>query len=138
HFLLAFFVHLLGGFVAGGLDQILQHFDVAHYFGVDLDAGDVLVAVHLDGHHAAARRPFDADQRDLFLHLLLHLLGLLHHGLHVTGHLHGNLPLSYLSNFSQCALAPRGTLPETVLLRDARARGRWLRPLVWERARRSA
>ena len=53
---------------------------------------DVLVAVHLDGDHAAAGRGFHANQRDLLLHLLLHLLGLLHHGLHVSGHLHSLYP----------------------------------------------
>ena len=41
-----------------------------------------------DGHHAAAGGSFHADQRDLLLHLLLHLLRLLHHGLHVSGHFH--------------------------------------------------
>jgi hypothetical protein len=38
------------------------------------------------------RRGFHANQRDLLLHFLLHLLGLLHHGLHISArHLHVSL-----------------------------------------------
>ena len=81
--------------------------------------GDVLVAVHLHGHHAAAGGGFDADQRDLLLHLLLHLLGLLHHGLHVSRHLH-DLILPEISDGAH--LAVRERFPGIAALPDAIAR----------------
>ena len=78
-------VHLLDGFVARGHHHVLQHFDVAGHFGVDLHRQQILVAVHLDGDHAAAGRGLHLDQGDFLLHLLLHLLRLAHHLLHVAG-----------------------------------------------------
>ena len=54
HLLLDLRFHLLDGFAAGGHDHVLQHLDIARHFGVDLDAEQVLLAVHLDGDHAAA------------------------------------------------------------------------------------
>ena len=56
------FVHFLRGFVEGGHHHVLQHLDIARHFGIDLHAEHVLVAVHLDGHHAAAGRSLHADR----------------------------------------------------------------------------
>ena len=53
-----------------------KHFDVTGHFGIDLHAQQVLLAVHFDGDHAAAGRGLDANQGDLLLHALLHLLRL--------------------------------------------------------------
>ena len=69
-------VHLLDGLVAGGHDHVLEHLDIARDFGVDLHAEQILLAVHLDRDHAAAGGGLHADQRDLLLQLLLHLLRL--------------------------------------------------------------
>jgi len=82
------FFDLAEGVVAGGEDEVLEHFGVTGSFGVNFDTEDVLVAIHLDVHHAATSGTFDADGGDLGLHALLHLLRLLHHSLHVSGHFH--------------------------------------------------
>src|SRR5262249_61554925 len=70
-------------FVAGGHHEVLQHLGLVLVddLGVDLDRNDLLLAVGLDRHHAAARRGLDLLLADLFLergHLLLEALGLLH------------------------------------------------------------
>jgi len=98
HLLPGFLVHLLGGFVERGHHHVLQHLDIARHFRVDLHAQHILLAVHFDRDHSAAGGRLDADQRDLLLHLLLHLLGLFHHGLHVptTGHFHDSAPDFYV------------------------------------------
>src|SRR5207244_7803418 len=69
--------------VARGQHQILEHLNVVLVddLGIDLDRGDLLLAVRLDRHHATARRGFDLPLPDLFLqgrHLRLQLLGFLH------------------------------------------------------------
>ena len=48
-------VNLLGSAIEGAADQILQHFDVSglHRLGVDLDAQDLLAAIHPHGDGAA-------------------------------------------------------------------------------------
>src|SRR5919198_2380676 len=69
--------------VAGGEHEILEHLDVVavHDLGIDLDRHDLLLAVRLDRHHAAARRRLHSLLADLFLHrghLRLQPLRLLH------------------------------------------------------------
>src|SRR5438093_600965 len=69
--------------VAGREHEILEHLDfvAVHDLGIDLDRDDLLLAVRLDRHHAAARRRFHTLLADLFLHrghLLLQPLRFLH------------------------------------------------------------
>src|SRR5260370_7186631 len=81
------------------------------HFRIDLDERYVFLAVHLDRYHAAAGCRLHADESYLFLQLLLHLLGLLHHGLHVSGKFHE----SYLIvlDFSPRGLVRPETFPES-------------------------
>src|SRR5207244_7910932 len=63
--------------------QVFEHLGVVLIddLGIDLDRGELLLAVGLDGHHAAARRRLDLALADLFLqrrHLRLQLLRFLH------------------------------------------------------------
>ena len=118
HLLLNLAFHLLVGFAGGGHDEILQHLDVAGHFGVDLHREQVLLAVHLHAHHAAAGRGFHFDLRDLLLQLLLHLLRLPHHLLHVAGHFHVRTP----SDFELCG-PRRRRLRGSAALPDWPARG---------------
>ena len=55
-----------------------------HHLGVDLQALDLLLAVHLDCHDAAPGARLDQDRRDLGLQALLRLLELLHHLARIT------------------------------------------------------
>src|SRR5439155_147621 len=69
--------------VARGKHEVLQHLDVVavHHLGIDLDRDDLLLAVRLDRHHAAAGRRLHPLLADLFLHrghLLLQFLRFLH------------------------------------------------------------
>ncbi len=57
-------------------------------FGIDLHALHLLLAVHDDGHHAAAGGRLDAQIVHLLLQALLHLLRLFHHLLDVHRRLH--------------------------------------------------
>src|SRR5688572_24263231 len=85
HRLPELFVDLAIGVVDGGHDQILQHLDIVlrHDFGIDGDRLQLFGAVDDDRDHAAAGGRFDAQLGHLLLQALLHLLGLLHHGLDI-------------------------------------------------------
>src|SRR5262249_30639580 len=69
---------------------VLEHLHVlpAHDLGVDLQALDVLLAVHLDLHHPPARARLHHEGGDLGLHLLLRLLELLHQLAGITEWVH--------------------------------------------------
>src|SRR5256885_10668771 len=69
--------------VARGEHQILEHLGVVLVddLGIDLDRGELLLAVGLDRHHAAARGGLDLPLADFLLqrsHLRLQFLGFLH------------------------------------------------------------
>src|SRR5437899_8263537 len=85
------FVHLAGGLVDRGGDEVLQHLDVvpAHHLGVDRQALEVLLAVHDDLHHPPARRGLDLQRLELLLDALLGLLELFHELLWVAEWVHG-------------------------------------------------
>src|SRR5688500_18699915 len=85
HRLSELLVDLAVGVVDGGDDQILQHLHVVfrHNLRVDRDRQQLFGAVDDDRDHAAAGGRFDAQLSHLLLQLLLHLLGLLHHGLDI-------------------------------------------------------
>ena len=103
HFALRFFIDFFHGVVAGGKNQILQHFHIARDFLIDFYPEEILVAVHFHSDHAPAGRPFDANGGDLSLHFLLHLLRLLHHSLHISRHFHsflGLLQIAYCADFA--------------------------------------
>src|SRR5215472_18231256 len=64
-----FFVHAARGFVDRGENQILQHFLIfsGENFGFDLNFGELLLAVHFHGDHAAAGGGFHANFSALVL-----------------------------------------------------------------------
>jgi hypothetical protein len=118
--LLGLFVDPPRGFVKGRHHHVLQHLDVGGDFRVDLHGQNVLLAVHLDRHHASSGGGLHTDLRDLALEALLHLLRLLHHLLHVSGHLHGALLAGRRSIFEVSHgshLAPREHSAEPLNLR---------------------
>src|SRR5262245_7829935 len=83
HLLLDELARLAQRLVAGGEHEVLEHLGIVLVddLGVDLDRDDLLLAVGLHGHHAAAGRRLDLLLRDLFLHgghLLLQFLRFLH------------------------------------------------------------
>ena len=70
--------------------MILQHLDVARHLRVDLDAEQFLLPSIFT---LTMPPPAEASTRICAIsccHLLLHLLRLLHHGLHVSGQLHSS------------------------------------------------
>src|SRR5882724_13189827 len=81
--------------VDGGDDQVLEHRGVlaVHHLRIDLDRDELLVAAHLDRHHAAADTRLDDRLGELALQALLHLLSLFHQLTH-TAHL-ANPPSSH-------------------------------------------
>src|SRR2546422_1969859 len=85
------FVHLAGGLVDRGGDEVLEHLDVvlAHDLGIDLQALEVLLSVHDHLHHAPAGRRLDLQGLDLLLDALLRLLELLHELLRIAKGVHG-------------------------------------------------
>src|SRR5512137_2686326 len=85
-------VHLAARFVDRGEHEVLEHLDVVLVddLGVDLQAADLLLAVHLDLHHTAAGARLDHDGRDLGLDLLLRLRELLHQLAGITEGVHAS------------------------------------------------
>ena len=130
-------VHLAAGLVDGGQHQVLEHLHVflAHHLGVDLEAAQLLLAVHLDLDDAAAGGGLDDERRDLGLDLLLRLLELLHQLAWVTEGVHGSSLEGFgLSHVHHAALEQierllygrlaLGLLAQLLALRVARLRGR--------------
>ena len=84
HLLVGRLVHAAHGLVDGSHDHVLEHLDVLgiERLGVDLERGDLHLAVDGDLDHAAAGRGVDRGLGEVVLHgreLLLHLARLLHH-----------------------------------------------------------
>ena len=93
HIVGSFCVSSAHSFVDSSHDHVLQHLDIIgiHSLGIDLDANQLMLAVDSCSHHAAASLGGVGLGLHLLLHpqhLLLHLLGLLHHCslIHTTGH----------------------------------------------------
>src|SRR5258708_16089935 len=87
-------VYLARGLVNGRGHEVLEHFHIlfAHDFGVNLEAADLLLTVHLHLDHPAAGTGFHHEGGNLLLHPLLLLLELLHQLSRITKGIDGPCP----------------------------------------------
>lgn len=92
-------VDFASGFIDGGEDQILEHFDVAgfHRFGIDAEAEKLLTAIHFCGDGATAGCGLDDSLLHFFLQGFVLRFGFGHQLLKIEA-THGNWEIWKLGN----------------------------------------
>lgn len=84
-------IDFASGFIHGGEDQVLEHFDVAgfHRFGIDAEAEKLLAAIHFGGDGATAGGGLDDSLLHFFLQGFVLRFGFGHQLLKIEA-THGN------------------------------------------------